>query len=281
MTATDHTPSRGCYQRGCRHPGCVRENYRYGKQLAAEHVSGSRRLHDTTQVRTHIERLLANNWWQAEIVRAAGVPRSNVNVIVHGQPFTNQRIALAILAISVTHVIRTDRGDRIDATGSIRRLRALAWLGHPCTDIGAATGMTDDRISYIARGKVDLVFPHEARKISAAYRTLATAPGRMKQIATAARNKGWDGPLAWDDIDDPNCRPEKLPDYKPVAENGRDSMRKAEIEHLYLLGESVASIAKQLGANEKYTSDQLATVLRERAAKARQEKAKAGLERAA
>jgi hypothetical protein len=52
-----------------------------------------------------------------------------------------------------------------------------------------------------------------------------------------------------------------------MAANGRDSMRKAEIEHLYLLGESVASIAKKLGANEKYTSDQLAVVLRERAAK--------------
>jgi Flp pilus assembly protein TadB len=50
-------------------------------------------------------------------------------------------------------------------------------------------------------------------------------------------------------------------------------MRKAEIEHLYLLGESITSIAKQLGGNEKYITDQLAAVLRERAAKAEQERA--------
>ncbi|MFD1277377.1 hypothetical protein ACFQ51_52425 [Streptomyces kaempferi] len=41
-TATEtHTPSRGCYQRGCRSDGCTRANYRYGKRLATEHVRGS------------------------------------------------------------------------------------------------------------------------------------------------------------------------------------------------------------------------------------------------
>ncbi|MBL3664457.1 helix-turn-helix domain-containing protein [Streptomyces sp. M2CJ-2] len=282
MTTTVHTPSRACYQRGCRHPECCHANYRYGKQLATEHVRGKHRLHPADEVRAHIDRLFNNGWWQAEIARAAGVSRSTVGVIVGGQQTTNKRIALAILSVPVTPMLRTDRGERVDANGSIRRLRALAILGHPFLDVGETTGMTDDRLSFIARGKTETVFPHEAQRIAAAYRTLSTTPGRMKQIATAARNKGWHGPLDWDDIDDPACQPETAAPYKPADKYKRDNDRTHEIEHLYLLGESVPSIAKQLGGSEKYIGDQLTEILRKREERAERERAtKAGLEAAA
>jgi hypothetical protein len=107
-----------------------------------------------------------------------------------------------------------------------------------------------------------------AEAMTARYRQLRWKPGTSHFAVHSAARRGWHGPFAWDgNIDDPDAQPETLPTYAPLAANGRDSMRKAEIEHLYLLGESIPSIAKQLGANEKYTSDQLAAVLRERAAK--------------
>jgi transcriptional regulator with XRE-family HTH domain len=248
VTTNDHTPSRACYQRGCRLPECCQANYRYGKQLATEHVRGHHRLHPTDQVRAHLERLFNNGWWQAEIARAAGVSRSTIGVLVAGQENTNKRIALAILAIPVTPMIRNDRGDRVSAIGSIRRLRALATLGHSFPDVGEATGMTDDRLSFIARGKTDVVSPREAQKIAAAYRALSTTPGRMKQIATVARNKGWHGPLSWDDIDDPSAQPEaeQVIDLE-LKRNELAALRRAEIEHLAGFNLSNHEIADRLG----------------------------------
>ncbi|MFJ8594822.1 helix-turn-helix domain-containing protein [Streptomyces sp. NPDC093598] len=249
---TDHAPSRACYLRGCRLPECRQANYRYGKQLAVEHVRGTRRMHPADQVRAHIERLLANGWWQAEIARVAEVPRSNVSVIVNGQPQTNRRTALAILSIPVTPVARTNRGRRVDATGAVRRLRGLAWLGHSWRDVGDRTGMTEDRLGVIARGVVDAIRPEEARKIAATYRALSTTPGRMKQIATAARNKGWHGPLAWDDIDDPAAKPETS------GRDGSSASRRrivradpARVARLTAQGLSAGQIAQEIGCHKR------------------------------
>jgi hypothetical protein len=272
VTTTDHTPSRNCYLRGCRQPGCVRASTRYTKRLRLEHQRGQYRMTDATEARLHVERLMAADWTQVQIAEASGVPSANIHKLYVGpqQKIANWRAA-AILAVPIGPAPADTR--RIDATGSRHRLRALRVIGHRRYDLADQLGITADRVKHITRGATRYVTPQEAAAIARLYRKLSTVAGPSQQTATAARNKGWHGPLAWDDIDDPNCRPEKLPDYKPVAENGRDSTRKAEIEHLYLLGESVASIAKQLGANEKYTSDQLTAVIREREKRAQQERA--------
>lgn len=277
MTTADHTPSRGCYQRGCRHPKCELANYRYSKQLELEHARGEHRLHDITQVRAHIQQLLANNWWLAEIARASGRSSSSIRKIYTSQLQTHKDTALAILSLPITPILRSDRGDRTRALGSTRRLQALAYLGHPYGDISEETGIAADRLRIITRGLTDVVRPDEACKIAAAYRVLSTKPGRLKQIATAARNKGWHGPLAWDDIDDPHEQPEIAKPFESSKKYVQDPDKKAEIEHLYLLGESVPSIAKQLGGNEKYIADQLAAILREREQRAQQERAAARL----
>lgn len=254
MTTAAHIPSRACYQHGCRLPECRQENYRYGKKLACEHVSGERRLHSTAEVRAHTERLLANNWWQAEIGRVSGVSRSTISLILLGRlPRTNKRIALAILSIPIIPMLRTEQGERINATGSARRLRALAALGHNWTVVGARTGMTPDRLGWIARGKTDIVRPEEAQKIAAAYRALSTMPGAMKQIATAARNKGWHGPLAWDDIDDPDCKPETGGNTS-VFRRRKTSVDPARVARLTAMGRTNEQIAAELGCHERTIS---------------------------
>lgn len=273
-TAADHTPSRACYLRGCRLPACRQANYRYGKKLAAEHIRGNRRLHDTTQVRTHLELLLSNNWWQAEIGRVSGVSRSTISLILLGElPRTNRRIALAILSIPAVPLLRNEQGDRVDATGSIRRLRALAVLGHNWVVVGTRTGMTPDRLSWIARGKSDLVRPEEAQRIAAAYRDLSTVPGRMKQIATGARNKGWHGPLAWDAIDDPASQPE-IRGLTNEHRRRRSVIDPQRVARLTLLGRTNEQIADELGCHER-------TVTRARKRAEQEQTAKAGLEAAA
>ncbi|HEY3483516.1 MAG TPA: hypothetical protein VGL02_32000 [Streptomyces sp.] len=249
---TVHTPSRACYQRGCKREECEQANYRYAKRLALEHARGERRLHDATQVRAHIQRLLAKKWWQAEIARVSGVSDTTIGLLLNGQAFTSKATALAILSIPVVEISRTERGERLDPTGSIRRLQALAVIGHTWTVISGPTGMTTDRLGSIARGITDGIRPDEARKIAAVYRRLSTTPGESKQIATGARNKGWHGPLAWDDIDNPDCQPET--ERRSRSKNGgrgKGFIDLDRVAHLTAVGKSAGEIAMELGCHQR------------------------------
>lgn len=252
MTVADHVPSRNCYLRGCRLPECELANYRYAKQLKIEHNRGERRLQDVAEVRAHVQLLLDNNWWPAEIARAAGVSRSNLQKILAVSKSTNRNAARAILAVPVVKLLRTPLGDRVDALGSMRQLRALAWLGHPWMDVGQHTGMTSDRLGVIANERVDVIRPEEARKIAAAFRSMSTKPGRMKQIATWARNQGWHGPLDWDDIDDPDCKPEAWGKSRALASRKpKVYADPARVARLTAAGKSAREIADELGCHQR------------------------------
>lgn len=90
----------------------------------------------------------------------------------------------------------------VPALGCQRRIRALAVMGWSREEIGARCGMSAWGISKILRQgqlSVDL-----ARKVDAVYRELAwdLAPGPKGHLTRVrARNRGWHGPLDWEDID--------------------------------------------------------------------------------
>lgn len=252
MTTAAHIPSRNCYLHGCRRPECELANYRYAKQLKLEHQRGERRRQDVTEVRAHVQQLLDNGWWMAEIARESGVPRSNLQKILTVSKSTHKDVARAILAVPVVPILRIPLGDRVPALGSMRRLRALAWLGHPWKDVSKHTGITSDRLGVIANNRIDVIRPDEAQAIAAAYRVLSTTPGRMKQIATWARNQDWRGPLAWDAIDDPDAKPET----GHVDELAASRKRKvyadpARVARLTAEGLSAEQIAQRLGCHKR------------------------------
>lgn len=103
-----------------------------------------------------------------------------------------------------------------DATGSIRRLRALCRMGWTQGEIGAQPELqvSAERISQFARGRHALMTPETIKSITAVYRRLCrtiptgTHADYARGLATA---KGWDGPGAWDDetIDDPTAQPSR------------------------------------------------------------------------
>ncbi|MGA4964459.1 hypothetical protein [Streptomyces pseudogriseolus] len=259
---TAHTPSRACYLRGCRAEACIEADRRYTKRLRVEHDRGHYRTTVATQARHHIERLMAAGWTQRQIAAASRVEAASVHQIYTTQKRTAKWRAAAILAIPVGPPPTDPR--RVDATGSRRRLQALRVIGHRRRDLAAALRMTEDRVKHITGGATARVHADEATAIARLYRRLSTIPGPCKQTAGIARNKGWHGPLAWDDIDDPDCQPEEAAPFEAFPKFERDPDRKAEIAHLDSLGESVASIAKQLGNSEKYIRDQLTAIRRER-----------------
>lgn len=282
MTTAAHTPSRRCYLDGCTSPECAQANYRYMSALRLDHSRGIYRLRDAAPVLEHIQRLLANGWLVRQIKEASGVSASAIRYVLYGQPSISQDRARAILDIPIGPPPADPTVT--DATGTVRRLRALACLGHTLDSITAETGISRWRLGRIITGKFTEIDTDSARKIARTFRRLSMCRADNPHTIRRARAEGWHGPLAWDDIDNPACEPETAAPYEAAPKYERDPDRKREIEHLYLLGESVPAIAKALDGNEKYITDQLNAVLRERAAKAqaaRERQARDGLETAA
>ncbi|MGW2048639.1 hypothetical protein ACWCPF_26160 [Streptomyces sp. NPDC001858] len=270
---TAHEPSRWCHLQGCDSPECALASYRYMSALRLDHSRGIRRLRDAAPVLEHIQRLIANDWLVRQISAGSGVSQSAIRYVLYGQPTISRARAAAILSIPIGPA-PVDHGT-VDATGSIRRLRALACLGHTLDEIGAETGMNRHRLGRIITGKHAELDAPTARAITTAYRRLSAFRSDNPHTIRRARVQGWHGPLAWDDIDDPACQPEQAAPYEAAPKYERDPDKAAEIEHLYLLGESPEQIAKQLGGNKKYIGDQLSAILRRREVAARIEREKA------
>lgn len=259
------------YMRGCRCVPCVDANKRYCKQYRVRTIRQPVRI-DATPVRARLQEWADQGYSQTQIGDAVGKASADISKLLHGQPTIAPSVAAKILRSKGP--TGTPMNARVDSTGAIRRGRALHAIGYPIYAIAEGVPMATNHLGRILYHEPATVSAAVAQGMAALYEKLRWQPGPSCRAPFLARRRGWDGPFAWDgNIDDPTAKPERLPAYKPAPKNGRDSLRKAEIEHLYLLGESVPSIAKQLGANEKYTSDQLNAVLRERAKRAAQEKA--------
>ncbi|MFE2563117.1 helix-turn-helix domain-containing protein [Streptomyces mirabilis] len=252
-TATEtHTPSRACHQRGCRAAACEQANYRYQKQLKLEHNRGMRRRCDAAPTRAHIELLTAANWTQRQIAAASGVLAASIHKLYVGaQKDIATWRAAAILAVEVGPPPIADTG-RADATGSRRRLQALRVLGYTRYDTAARLGITPDRIKHITGCTTKTVTFEEAAAIARLYKKLSTVAGPSRQTSTIARNKGWYGPLAWDDIDDPKCKPQA--GRKSSAKPGAPAKVYADTEQVARLtaaGCTAQQIADEVGCHKR------------------------------
>jgi len=102
---------------------------------------------------------------------------------------------------------------RIDATGTIRRVKALWTIGHNSDTIAAAITnhgqyLSADSIRNIARGR-RWVTPATHAAIHYAYDALSMTRGTSLLTHLRATAAGYHPPLAWDDetIDDPDAKP--------------------------------------------------------------------------
>lgn len=271
------------YREPCHCEPCTEIKRRSNKRWKVNSARGINCTTDATAARQHLAMLRETRTW-ASISAACGLAESGLLLIASGRRKTiNVRTHSRILAVQPLG--KPDPSMPVAALGSRRRLQALACVGHSVRTLAAECRVSKPSIHDIIHGLQPTVRRDAAERIAAAYERLAFRPPAVSKHTTRTRNiavaNGWHGPLAWDDIDDPAVQPEQTAPYEPATKYERDPDKRAEIEHLYLLGESVPSIAKQLGNNEKYISDQLGAILRQRARRAQQQKTKEGLEVAA
>ncbi|MFI1485694.1 hypothetical protein [Streptomyces sp. NPDC020747] len=243
-TAADHTPSRGCYQRGCPLPECAQENYRYMCRLRLSYHRGERRRTDATQTAHHIERLIEADWTQAQIARAAGIAHHIVGDIRRGQPIVATTTARSILAVPIGPPPADTRD--VDATGTTRRLRALVAIGWPIAQLSTRLGIWPTALGNIARGELEHVRATTADTVALHYQHLIQHPGPSNRARILARNKGWRDPQWWEDygrIDDPDFDPEAADEF---GFRERAKLRREEIIHLAWHGDTPDQIHARL-----------------------------------
>lgn len=256
MTIADreapHAPSRGCYQAGCRTKGCVRANRIYDTQIRIDRLNNRRRVTNATQTRVHLNRLIAADWHIREIYRVTGVARSAIDRILEGQQEVRTSTALAILSTPIGPPPGRSQG--VDATGSVRRTRALMHMGHTGLTIARHADLGDDKVNRIAAGRFTVVSPDTAAAIARAYRALIVIPGRSARAQRHARLNGWHGPLAWgEDIDNPDAQPETEHRESRAGASSRPKVYAdpARVAQLTAAGKSAAQIAQELGCHQR------------------------------
>lgn len=106
---------------------------------------------DAEAVRAHVDHLIEHGWTHAAVARAAGVDESILRRIANGRLVrVRARDAERLLAVRLTQ--RPRRG-YVPAAGTVRRLRALAVLGHGLQALSQATGVSTTALSQLRAGR--------------------------------------------------------------------------------------------------------------------------------
>lgn len=206
MSAAHGTVSR--YVRGlCRCDECTRANRIYNKRLRLSVQRGESRLVDVAVIVEYVAKMQAAGMSQRGIAIAAGYPsHSGLWSALNGRHVT-QATAARILAVRPTGDTRPDAF--VDATGTRRRLQALATIGYPYRVVAEELGVDESSTSRILSGATPMVRRRTAEAVAALYDRRWSKPGPSAASARRALARGWALPLAWDDdeIDDPTATP--------------------------------------------------------------------------
>jgi hypothetical protein len=259
----------GCWaEHGCRCTRCQHLR-KMDRQRRRNRLRAYGRADDITPPRVpaapvfkHVVELQADGFGLERIADAAGVSRSVVLDVIYGRRGKNRRAdapvptiresyALRILALTPSDI----EAAIVPSTGTVRRLQALCAIGFAETDLAALMSMRPGNFSPVILGYRPRITAATAARASEIFTDLWERPPsdrRAENTRKHAKARGWVGPLAWDDIDDPNEQPEGVAERKTrtPAEDLLD-----DITFLLELGESPEQVAvvvdRQVGSIAK------------------------------
>lgn len=251
---------RACYLRGCHRPECVTAHKRYCKAAdLRRHREGPRRI-DGTAAANHLRNLINNEGWtQIGIADTLEISRDTVGGLASGRNKTCTRADEQRILAFQPDFDAERPSPRVSIAGSTRRLRALATLGHPLYSVSAETGISYAAIRRILRGEGRVTSKDFAARIRDVYEHWRNSEGPSATTRGYAQKKGWHGPDAWRDIDDPLCTPEE-------NRRGLAAARRADIEHLASYNIAEHEIAERLGMDHDYVHDLIREMRKKRLA---------------
>lgn len=231
-------------------PRCVEARRRSQARWSNLRKLGYKHYLSAEPVRRHVEELLAGGMTYTAIAERAGVSVTTVEDAGREQSEVHRVTAEAILGVPLT----PHPEGQIDATGTRRRLQALATLGWSQNAIVAesvhtGTPLTLSVVRYIMAGTSPTVRVRTRDAVASLYERcsmIRPAPSRAVSMARAiARREGYLPPLAWNDIDDPNEQPEGW-QYQPRKTRNQhaDELDPVVVQRL-LEGDKIPSTAAE------------------------------------
>ena len=239
---------------GCRCEPCRAAAAKASKAWRRDNYLGIVKLVDAQPLRDHVAMLMASGMSFRAITLTAGYTSRNALA----DSMTRNRVRPATMArILAVNPKRDNRRDGyVDATGSRRRLQALAVNGYSTRYLAGRLGHKHAAtVQDIGSGKTPTIRYRTMDAIRDLYEELWDQPGGNARTASIAKAKGWLPALAWDDdlIDDSGYQPE---DVRRVKVNGGGSgVTLEDIEEAREQGyETAQQIAWRLGVHQSTIS---------------------------
>ena len=240
------THVHGRLHRTCQEPACREARAKYAKRWRYERSHGKQRTMETDKVRLHIATLMGRDFSARAIAGAAGVSVNTVTGVMNGAPRIRRDIAAKILAVRPDIIpqqpSRQTTEPFVSRVGTVRRLQALFVMQWRAEDL-VAYGAPNDRWVYNLlhqQGRWVTRSTHD--KVAAIYDQLKDKLGPSPRTRTRALNRGYRGPLDWEDIDR---------DLEPVHDEGVELDDDVEVDEAavfrYVRGEDI-----DLTRQEKY-----------------------------
>lgn len=172
---------------------------------------------DAVPAREHVLRLRDQGMSLRAISIAADVSYCAVRALLNGRKArgsgpskeVGRVVAEKLLAVTVpppgTVVPAVRGGDTVDATGTVRRLRALVAFGYDQAELCERLGWPTGTVHRIVTGRSELVTARSHRETAALFAELQLVPGTSGRARAKGERSRWALPLQWDEetIDDP------------------------------------------------------------------------------
>lgn len=233
---------------------------------------------DATEARNHVTILRTAGIGRDRIAELAGIPRSTLALLIYGRPSLGTppstkirpETAARILAIRPSRNLFAE-DSRVDATGTRRRLQALAAAGWPGVLLAERAGWNNTYVSELQR-RTGTVYARTAQTATGLYNSLVgldpvangASPTSAHRAQLNAQRLGWLPSRVWDaDIDDPATDPNVADTgtvddeavLRVVAGGSAGLTRAERIEAARIFhaeqGLSLAETAARLGLNDR------------------------------
>lgn len=250
-------------------PVVSREGYKRGQM-------GRRVYVPAEPARRHVAELERAGMTRHQIAEIAGINRTQVRNLMVGQPPRQgpaknlrpetARAILAVRADACTPAAAASADHRagatVDATGTRRRLQALAASGWSLRDVAPRLSVLPANLSTLLRR--ERVTSNTARQVRALYDELEHRPGPSSRAARIARTRGWLAPAWWDAdaLDDPHAIPEGMLVYDDRGQfvDDHSAWRCDRVARLTARGLTPAQVAEALDVPVRYVHLDLRTL---------------------
>lgn len=248
-----HGTLTGYTRDGCHCQACRDANTRWAKNRRLRQAEGTwRPFAPVEEALDLVRQLRTAGLSSASIAHASGLPSGLVTRLVWDSALRPKRVRTATIT-ALHRALRTPNipdGALVDATGTRRRIEALAVQGWSIAWVAQRLGCTTTHIAAMRRRA--RVTKRNADRISALYDevSMRVGPSRAQHRRRAVR-LGWAPPLAWDDdtIDDPAAAPNTGTVLRHA--NGTPvGLDLDDVEHLLSVGCSLHEVAARMGVTE-------------------------------